>query len=248
MTEIVSRSEVHHLTQEYQRTWKELLNLLLARIKASGRNAVTGVTVKVEGKDVYKSLQGKNPSLNNLQPEHIDKFKTAITNPSLLKGSVSIFMENKKVFEVKEGQVLKDDLQMILSAPKQQQDDNIELHLETQKLKANGCNIVTSAKQLLNSFCNRKEINQASDGTCCYTSGCYIFSCKEDRVAVVSKQTGHVVLNNDGFTDKASEQDIKMLQKVVLAAEKLREMENVQQQQEQQRQPQFTLEMRQRAW
>lgn len=228
MTEIVSKSEVYHLTQEYQRTWKELLNLLLARMKALGKNPAGNVTVKVEGKDVYKSLQGKNPTLNNLKPQHIDKFKTAVTNPQQLQGSLSIFIDNEKVFEVKDGVVLKDDLQLILSSPKQQQADNVELHLDAQALKEKGCNIVTSAKQLLDSFLNRKEINQAADGTCCYTSGCYIFSCREDKVTVVSKETGQVVLNNDGFTDRASEEDVRMLQKVTLAAAKLKEIENEQ--------------------
>lgn len=252
MTEIVSRSEVHHLTQEYQRTWKELLNLLLARIKASGRNAVTGVTVKVEGKDVYKSLPNKNPTLNNLQPEHIEKFKTALTNPSNLKGSVIVLMENKKVFEVKDGQVIKDDLQLILKAPKQmqeQQEPDIELHLDTQKLKEKGNIIANCARGILNSLRGDKEVIQASDGTCCYTSVNYIFSLRNDKVSVVSKETGQLVLNNDGFTDEASQKDIKLLQKVVQAAAVMNQ-NNVQQQQQlhQQNQPQFTLKMRQRAW
>lgn len=42
---------------------------------------------------------------------------------------------------------------------------------------------------------------------------------------MVSKETKQEVLNDSGFTDKATEKDIQLLQKVELAAAKLKQEE-----------------------
>jgi hypothetical protein len=255
MSEIVSKSETYHLTQEYEKTWKELLNLLLARIKLAGKHTNNSITVKVGRENVFQTIWGKRPTLNRLRPEYIQKVQTAFKNPSELKGTVSIFIGDEQVFQVKDGQVIKDDLQLISNAHRQNETGDIELHLGTQELKDKGNIIANCAREILNTFRGGKEVTQASDGTLCYQSGYYVFSCKEEKVTVVSKETGQVVLNNNGFTDMAREKDIKLLQKVEQAAAVVKE-ENKQQEeqhqqqshQQQQSQPQFTLKMRQRAW
>jgi hypothetical protein len=241
MSEIVSKNDTYHLSQEYEKTLKEILNFLFAQIKQAGLKTNGEVIIQVgKGKNLYQSKLHQEPSLNHLQPKQIEEIQTALQNPSALKSTVNIFVGDELVYQVKDGQVLRDKLNLSSSFKEQQLDQTPEINIkfETEKMKANGRNLATAAKDLIAGLWKRREAQAAPDGTLTYQSGHYIFSCKNEQLSVVSKETNQEVLNNNGFTDNATYKDIKLMQKVELAAAKLKQEEL------QLEQPKFNLKMK----
>lgn len=240
MSHTVSEHDVNHLSREYKETWKEFLNFLIVKALKAGKKPDNSVTVKVDGQTVYENIKGRE-TRNSLQAQTIQTVKTTITNPeSLKKGSISIYIGDEKVFQVKDGKVLKDDLELV-STPQQKQNPDIELHLDIEKMKGKGMGLAARAKEILSNLLQRKEIETTPEGIVSYQSGNYIFSCQNEQLSVISKEHGQEVLNSSGFTDKASEQDIKLLQKVEPAAASLKQLDSLHQQQ---LQPQISLKIK----
>lgn len=147
MSEIVSKNDAYHLSQEYEKTLKEILNFLFAKIKQAGLKTNGEVVIQVgKGKNLYQSKLHQEPSLNHLQPKQLEQIQSALQNPSALKDTVNIFVGNELVYQVKEGQVLRDKLNLAASFQLKPIPEEINIKFETEQMKANGRNLASLAK------------------------------------------------------------------------------------------------------
>ncbi len=113
MSEAVSKNDADRFNQEYKETVKYLLDFIFNKLRQAGIKTDSQITIKVGTETVYQSQNGKEPVKNTLTKEEANQIRTALKNPQQFKGLISIFVDNKLMYSVKNGQVLTDLLQPI---------------------------------------------------------------------------------------------------------------------------------------
>lgn len=218
MQEPVSRSDVNSITQEYKETVKAILNALVTKIKSSNKFTVKGneeIVIQV-GKDrVYKSKLNQEPTENKLTPEHIKQIQIALEKPQELKGSVSILVGDERIFHAKDGQVIEDTLS--LTSSEQQLSIRINQKIDAPNqgrgkdsvVQAIGRGLAHKASKMLAFLGKRAEDNSLQ-----YESNNYIFTQKEKQLSIVAKDGRGEILNQNGFTEVATDKDITSLQQI----------------------------------
>jgi hypothetical protein len=217
MSEPVSNSDVHEISQEYKKLWKEILHFLLAKIREAGKYTNNEITVKVGKADVYKSVIDKQATKDNLSEDNIKQIQIAIQEPEKLKGSVSISIGSELVFHAKDGKVIKDSLKL---TPDQKQDkipEMISLKFDATQRETQGKNIARQAREMLAYLGTFNE----TDSSVNFESTNYLFTVKDNLLSVNAKDWRGEVLNNNGFTEIATNGDIENLQKIEPELEKL---------------------------
>jgi hypothetical protein len=217
VSEPVTQSDVHEISQEYKKLWKEILHFLLAKIREAGKHTNNEITVKVGKADVYKSVIDKQATKDNLSEDNIKQIQIAIQEPEKLKGSVSISIGNEVIFHAKDGKVIKDSVKL---TPDQKQDripEIISLQLDATQRENQGKNIAGQAKEMLAYLGTFNE----TEGSVNFESTNYFFTVKDNLLSVNAKDWRGEVLNDNGFTEIATNGDIENLQKIEPELEKL---------------------------
>lgn len=171
----------------------------------------TKIKIKVDDKTVYHSAALEEPVIDNFTPEALEKTLTAFKNPESITGSVEIQVGKKKVFIVAEGRVITDDLDLIGACRNLPQDKRIDF--ESLLLKAQGMKLAHTTSLLL------KRIEEPKrDGSLRCVGWNYIFTLQQDKLSVMAKDGRGEILNNQGFTAIATEQDKQKLAQLEEAA------------------------------
>jgi hypothetical protein len=228
MSELVSKNDVNHLSHEYKQTLKTLLAFIFDKIRASQRNSDNTIEIKVDKDCLYKSKIGQEPTENRLTGKNIQQIQTAFENPRSLKGSVSIFIGKEKVFHAQNGKVIKDSLQLIpelkqspkglLGLFKPNPETEIELKLAEALKVDNAKELVQHANQMLDALGTRND-----DQSLRYEGNNYILSKKDQQLSVVSKDGRGEILNNNGFTKIATDEDKSNLNRIEEVANQLKD-------------------------
>lgn len=150
-----------------------------------------------------KSLTYQNDVKNGLSEEQIKikQLEKAVKNPSKLEGEVIITLLDETIFQVKNGEVLVDVFRI---APKISE-------VQVYK-KLAGQSVIASINDLLTSGEQEAQIR--------YTGKNYTYTKNQDQIKVFNKE-GTEILNNQGFTDKATVQDMQNMEKLRDEAQKL---------------------------
>jgi hypothetical protein len=217
MSEPVSNNDVHEISQDYKKLWKEILHFLLAKIREAGKYTNNEITVKVGKADVYKSVIGKQATQDDLSEDIIKQIHLAFQEPEKLKGSVSIFIGNEVVFHAKDGKVVKDSLSLVYDQKQNEIPKIINLKLDATPREDQGKIIARQAREMLAYL---GELNE-TDGSVNFESANYLFTVKDNLLSVNAKDWRGEVLNDNGFTKIVTNKDIESLQKIESELEKL---------------------------
>ncbi len=219
MSEVVS-NDTYRLSQEDENILKEVLNFLFEKIKQAQIKTDERVVIQVgSSKNRYQTTLHKEPSLNDLEPKEIKQIRAALQNPSALKGRVGIFVGDDldSVYEVENGRLITDSLKLS-SGLGQEKFQVVELKLNPDSTEVGGQKLAQQAREMLAYVGRYNETSNSVD----FESGYYMFRVKNKQLSVSSKLENKEVLNDKGFTEQATSEDIKALQNIEGFVEQLK--------------------------
>lgn len=106
--------EIRNEGKKIQQDYLEILEAILQKVhekgKFQGLDPSKQVSITVGRNIIYKGSIGEEPSINKVTPELVEGLKQAISDPKSVKGSISIKIGQERVFHVKDGKLLMDQL------------------------------------------------------------------------------------------------------------------------------------------
>lgn len=210
MAEItVSRHDAEKLNQEYKKTAKIMLAFILKAIEEAGR--------KIDGKKIgiyFKDDKGNETSevgdklslAEKISLDNSEKLKIALQTPQELKGGVMIFVDGEKIFDVENGKVNADKLNLI-----SRQREKTKNTSQNKILKP-GQELVPHIKKIME--IEQQKSNQPPDVQHSLTTNKFVITKNKDNFIVQRRSDRHIVMNRYGFTKFAQEEDKNLLQNV----------------------------------
>jgi hypothetical protein len=206
MPEPVARSNAERSNQEHKETTEYLLNFIDNKLQESGLKTDAEISIKIDKETVYQSKIAQKPVQDTLTEEGINQIRTALENPQQLKGSLSIFIGKEKFFHAKNGKVITDYLKLAREPREREAIIQIQEKFEEVVVAGSGKEIANLAARMLDFI---GETNQRQEVE--YIGNKYIFTKKGAELSVTCKNGRGEIVNQDGFTEVANEQDYACL-------------------------------------
>jgi hypothetical protein len=202
--------------QEPEEVFDTLLNTIID--KAISCNKITGKEGRIEIETALpRRFEILQDSVQKSAFEYrVEQLKTALKNPSEMQGLISISINQERVFCVKDGEIIQDSLHLL---SEQSHEKEIEDRLDSAFREVEGKNLlkyISTALVILGT--ESKEDNSMG-----FESKNYIFTEKNGQLSVRAKDYGQEVLNNDGFTEMATMDDITRIQGLEEVIKQLKE-------------------------
>lgn len=177
---------------------QQMLELVLELIALVAHQKLAQVPHSIEigfnqGGGLQKYLQ---PSMAR---DNVFKLLTALAQPEELIGGVAIWVNKEIVFLAEDGKVIEDSLNLGMQVKEKFEDTELK--------EVEGKKLLKYVSTILTVF-GKKENDCLK-----YEGKYYSFSEKGGEIRVVNKE-GQEILNNQGFTDIASKEDMNSLNKL----------------------------------
>jgi hypothetical protein len=199
--EFISTSQDPELAEEARKALEAFFEIIESQAKAQGFRGLCTIDAHFGG---YRPTNWPHT------PGKVDEYdvfllSTALREPENLTGFVSISLNDQEVFYAKNGQILKDSLSLSYKAYQEQQIQNSP----AMKLRQEeGKSLLKYASAMLVIYGQKASMD---DNSVHYEGSKYIFREENGQIKVTNKENSSEVLNNSGFTEKATEEDIACL-------------------------------------
>jgi hypothetical protein len=217
----MSNSRLNTQSHPLSKGYNSYLNILQEYIfsKAQYANISTiksQLIIQVGKHGLYQTTKLSQPcTTNNLTEQQVEQIEFAIEEPQKLSTSVRIYLDKQKLFQAQNGLIILDTLNLSVGKPipkpktvENLSPDEIQL-VQNGKLIAKQCRELLAYKGIINQKENSVNLNTAN----------YLISVINSHLKVQAKESQLEVLNDYGFTENASSNDIERLQKVGRAVE-----------------------------
>lgn len=144
---------------------------------------------------------------------NISQLLAALVRTEELKEAVGILVNDEGVFFAEKGQVIKDSLNLVSSMKEFLAKENSN-HLRERE----GTEVVKYASVLLAFYGQKSNL----DGSVVYEGHKYNFSEKDGQLKVSTKDGNREIMNNEGFTEKATSEDKAAMQELEKLVEQLK--------------------------
>ncbi|BAY87807.1 hypothetical protein NIES267_73310 (plasmid) [Calothrix parasitica NIES-267] len=214
MAEItVSKHDAEKLNQEYKKTAKIMLAFILKAIKEEGKkidDKKIGIYFKDDKGKVTEEIGDKLSLAEKINPSDAQKLKIALQKPQDLKGGVLIFIDGEKIFDVEDGKVNSDKLNLI-SKQREKLKVNATKTPQNRTLK-DGEDLVPYVQKMMELSRGKAEI-LGNDQFRLRTTK-FVITKRHEKFAVQRNSDGWIVMNHRGFTRNAEALDKELLQNV----------------------------------
>lgn len=117
---MIEDGEANEIKRDYLDILESLLKLIHAKAKEKGLDPSKDVHIYSSSSKVYQGTLGESPSKNLLTPTIVENLEKALSDPKNSQGAISIKIGHEKVFHIKNGEVLTDELGL---APRRQKNE-----------------------------------------------------------------------------------------------------------------------------
>lgn len=111
---MIDPSDAKDIKQDYLAVLEALFNKIKLKAKQQGLapNDKDSMSIFFGSRKVYEQSTGEKPSINKINSKQVEALNKAISEPETLKGSISIKINQQKVFHAKDGKVIVDKLDL----------------------------------------------------------------------------------------------------------------------------------------
>ncbi|MBE9035192.1 hypothetical protein [aff. Roholtiella sp. LEGE 12411] len=160
------------------------------------------IEIQIKGQKVYDKQGDLKPTVNLLTLDQVNELKGSLDNPSTTKGSVRILIDDKPILDIKDGQVLRDDLGLIRD---QTQSLQASKNLETEQGISSKSSIIQAGTSLITQYGY-----QVSENISAFRGQTYSYERNNESFTIHAYGRGAVFKDGD-FTALATEQDQKTI-------------------------------------
>lgn len=152
-------------------------------------------------------------TFDNVNTPELKHIITAFQNPHLLDGSMAYFVDGNKIYQVKDGQITRDTLGL---AP------YFQTQGKAKEVAAKNFHKL-AGQYFYRDICKLKSLtSQIEDGKV-FESNKYLFHRKDSELVITSKMTNQEILNSQGFTKEATQEDVSAMNNLAKGAGVLRQ-------------------------
>ena len=215
MAEItVSKHDAEKPNQEYKTIAKIMLAFIFKAIKEAGRkidDKKIGIYFKDDKGKVTEEIGDKLSLAEKINPSDTQKLKIALQKPQNLKGGELIFIDGEKIFDVEDGKVNYDKLNLI-----SQQKERLKVNatkIPQNKVLKEGQDLVPHVRKIME--IDQQKSNQPTENAQHrLTTNKFVITKNKDDFIVQRISDKRIVMNHYGFTRFAEEKDKNLLQNV----------------------------------
>lgn len=197
-----------HTAKDNHQTIKDLMTQICKKVIAKiAKMAKDNVNLQVDlqadvypykSSQIYQNYQAGKISKEELQISLLSSF---LDNPLLFEGKLLVTANGTTVIDVENEKVICDDLGVVAEMWAEK--------IKTDYREEAGKDLLNYVHTVLAMFGKRQP-----DGWMSFTRQNYIYSEREGQIRVITQKDKQEILNNDGFTEAATTQDIADLLKL----------------------------------
>lgn len=109
---MIDKGDANSIKSDYLESLQLIINRIIQKKDQSKEKINNNITIVVGQKTVFQGENIQNPTINTIKAEDVKKIEKAIDNPESLKGSIIIKVDDKQIFNVDKGQLVKDELKL----------------------------------------------------------------------------------------------------------------------------------------
>jgi hypothetical protein len=160
------------------------------------------IEIQIQGKKVYDKQGELKPTVNLLTTNQVNELKASLENPKTTKGSIRILIDDQPILDIKDGQVLRDDLGLTQD---QTQSLQASTNLETEQDISSKSSIIQAGTSLITQYGY-----QISENISAFRGQSYSYERNNESFSIHAYGRGAVFKDGD-FTALATEQDQKTI-------------------------------------
>jgi len=108
---MLDKSEANSIKNDYLETLQTIINRIIQKKEQPEKGAINNnISIVVGQKTVFEGENVQKPKINDLKSGDVKKIETALNNPESFKGSITIKVDDKEVFNIDKGKLVKDEL------------------------------------------------------------------------------------------------------------------------------------------
>lgn len=110
---MLDTNEASAIKNDYLETLQTIINRIIQKKDKSEKLEVNNnISIVVGQKTVFEGESAQKSKINNLKSGDVEKIEKALNNTENFKGSITIKVDDKEVFNIDKGQLLKDELKL----------------------------------------------------------------------------------------------------------------------------------------
>ncbi|MEM7580255.1 MAG: hypothetical protein AAF316_10475 [Cyanobacteria bacterium P01_A01_bin.80] len=155
----------------------------------------TNIKIQIEGQKVYDKHGSLKPTIDLLTVDKVNAIKVGLENPWITKSSLRIFLDNKPILDIHDGQILRDDVGLT-----QVKNQNFKIDM-TGEIEEAGTSLVTQYGY------------QVSEDISAFRGQNYYYELNHESFSIHAYGRG-TVFKDGYFTELSTDKDQKTIMKL----------------------------------